>query len=171
MAIKDNRIISAFNGQLFFTVAVLTICQINYGMDMTTFSATQAMTAFETQFGHHWDEKTQRYTIEPYFLSLLNSLTYIGQIFGVIMGGYISRHYGRRWSLWTMCGWAFIAAILLVTAQTKEQMLVGRIINYVFMGQELVTLPVMQSEIVPAHVRGFAVGTYQLGTMVGHSED
>lgn len=165
MAAKREGIIAAFNGRLLFTVSVLMLSQMNFGADVATFSATQAMDAFEERFGEY-NVKTDSWALNPSYLSLLNSLTYIGQVAGVILGGYIARKKGRKWSFYTMCFWALLSAILLVTAKSKAQMLVGRIINYIYIGQELATVPVMQAEIVPARVRGFVVGTYQLGTMV-----
>jgi MFS family permease len=153
------------NGRLAFASTIMMLSQINFGMDLVAFSNTQAMNAFNEKFGHY-DAKLERYAIDPYFLSLLNSLTYVGQAFGVITGGWIGRHYGRRVSFWVMCFWATLSAILLVTAQTKEQVLVGRIFNYVYLGQELVTVPVFQAEIAPPQIRGMIVGTFQLGTMV-----
>ena len=65
-----------------------------------------------------------------------------------------------------MCGWAIAAAIILVTAQNRNQVLAGRIIGYVYIGMELAIVPIFQSEIAPAHVRGFVVGTYQSGLLV-----
>lgn len=159
---KSNRIIGAFNGRLLFVVSLLMLSQVNFGMDLVAFNTTQAMPAFRRKFGEV-NPRTRKYEIPAYFLSFLNSFTYFGQIFGVITGGWISRNYGRRISFLIMSFWAIIAAILLATAQTREQMLVGRIVNYIYLGQELVTVPVMQSEIVPLHIRGFVVGTYQLG--------
>ncbi|RVX65996.1 hypothetical protein B0A52_09922 [Exophiala mesophila] len=166
MVEKNKGIIAAFNGRLTFTVFVLMLSQVNFGLDLSTYNTTQAMASFTKKFGV-FNPVTGRYAIEPYFLSLLNSLTYVGQVAGVILGGWLGRHYGRRMSFFVMCFWAVLSAILLVTAQTKEQMLVARILNYIYIGQELATVPVMQSEIVPAHVRGFVVGTYQLGIMLG----
>jgi MFS transporter, SP family, sugar:H+ symporter len=142
------------------------LSQMNFGADVATFSATQAMTAFEQRFGE-LDPSTQTYALKPTYLSLLNSLTYIGQVFGVIFGGWIGRTRGRKWSFYTMCIWALLSATLLITAKSRGQMLAGRVINYIYIGQELATVPVMQSEIVPAHVRGLVVSTYQLGTMLG----
>jgi MFS family permease len=166
MTLRLTEIARSFNGRLLFTVFILALSQVNFGSDIAAFSTTQAMTAFEEKFGVY-DPKRKRYAIEPYFLSLLNSLTYnIGQVIGVVAGGYIGHRWGRRWSLYTMCFWAILSAILLATAQTKEQMLVARIFNYIYIGQELATVPVMQAEIVPAHIRGFVVSTYQLGVMV-----
>lgn len=162
---KRHGIIQAFNGRLLFTVSVMMLSQINFGADVATFSSTQAMNAFAKRFGEY-NPKTERYALNPVYLSLLNSLTYIGQVAGVIFGGWIGRKKGRKWSFYTMCFWALLSAALLVSAQSKAQLLIGRIINYIYIGQELATVPVMQSEIVPSHVRGLVVGTYQLGTMV-----
>lgn len=165
MPFKGHQLIRSFNGQLAFAVALLMFSQVNYGMDLAAFSTTQAMNAFIKKFGV-FDPVSKKYRIEPYFLSLLNSLTYVGQVTGVLLGGYISRRWGRRMSLFTMTFWAMLSAILVVTAQTKEQMLVGRIINYIYLGQEITTIPVMQSEICPPSIRGYSVGSYQLGILV-----
>lgn len=65
-----------------------------------------------------------------------------------------------------MCCWAMVGAIILVTSQLKEQMLAGQIVTYAYIGMELALVPVLQSELTPAPVRGFVVGTYQLGLLV-----
>ncbi|EXJ60157.1 hypothetical protein A1O7_04309 [Cladophialophora yegresii CBS 114405] len=166
MVFPGSWITRCVNGRLAFASAIMMLSQINFGMDLVAFSNTQAMNAFNKKFGAY-DEKLERYAIDPSFLSLLNSLTYVGQAFGVVTGGWIGRHYGRRASFWVMSCWATLSAILLVTAQKKEQVLVGRILNYVYLGQELVTVPVFQAEIAPPQIRGIIVGTFQLGTMVG----
>ena len=126
MATK-TKLHSAFNGRLLFACFTIMLSQVNFGLDQAAFGATQAMTAFERRFGVY-NEKLGRYHIEPYFLSLLNGLTYIGFAFGLVIGNIISRRWGRRMSMLVMCGWAIIAAVILVTAKGKEQMLAGRII-------------------------------------------
>lgn len=161
----SGRVGGAFNGRLLFSCIIIMLSQVNFGIDTTAFSTTQAMSAFEKKFGVY-RPSLKRYAIEPYFLSLLNSLTYIGQVFGLLLGSYIARRWGRRMSFFVMCVWAWISAILLVTAQHKEQVLIGRILNFVYVGMELAVVPVTQSELVPARVRGFVVGTYQLGILV-----
>jgi MFS transporter, SP family, sugar:H+ symporter len=154
-----------FNGRLLYTVSILMLSQINFGADISTFSSTQAMDAFEKRFGQY-NPETDSYALNPVYLSLLNSLTYIGQVAGVLLGGYIGRKKGRKWSLYVMCFWAILSAVLLVSAKSRAQLLVGRILNYIYIGQELVTVPVFQAEVVPPHVRGFVVATYQLGSIV-----
>lgn len=143
----------------------MLLSQINYGMDTVAFSNTQALPAFNQKYGS-FDEKLERYALPPYFLSLLNSLPTLGQVIGVVSGSYITRHYGRRASFYVMALWALLAATLLITAEKKEQVLVGRIVNYIYLGQELVTVPVFQAEIAPPRIRGLVIGTFQLGTIV-----
>lgn len=165
MGLLGSRVTANVNGRLAFVATVLMLSQINFGIDLVVFSNTQAMDSFSRLYGR-FDARHERYVIEPYFLSLLNSLPYAGQVFGVLTGGWVVRHHGRRISFWVMSVWAVVAAILLVTAQQKEQVLVGRIVNYIYLGQELVTVPIFQAEICPPQVRGMLVGTFQLGTMV-----
>lgn len=162
---SQRPFMKCFNGRLIYSVTLIALSQLNFGMDQGAFSGTQAMTAFERKFGV-WDSAKGKYIIEPYFLSLLNSLNYIGFAVGLVSGNLISRKWGRRRCMLIMCGWALIAAIILVTSQHKAQMLVGRIIAYIYIGMELALVPVLQSELVPARVRGFVVGTYQSGLLV-----
>jgi MFS transporter, SP family, sugar:H+ symporter len=69
--------------------------------------------------------------------------------------------------MFCMSLWAMMSATVLVTATTKGQVLAGRILNYAYIGMELATCPPFQAEIVPAPIRGFAVGTYQTSLLLG----
>ncbi|CAI7660906.1 unnamed protein product [Penicillium pancosmium] len=119
------------------------------------------MTAFTKQFGQY-NPHTGAYAIPAYYLSLLNSLNYIGFALGLLVGSLISRRYGRRVCIFSMSCYALVTATITVTSQSKGQILAARILNYVYVGMELSVVPVYQSEVVPAPVRGFVVGTYQL---------
>lgn len=163
---QKGRIAGSFNFRLLFSCFIMGLSQVNFGLDQTAFSTTQAMGPFERKFGVY-RPSLKRFALEPYFLSLLNSLPTITQVFGLLMGSFICRRFGRRMSFFVMCGWAWLSAILNVTAQNKEQILAGRMINFIYIGMELAAVPVTQSELVPARVRGFVVGTYQLGIMTG----
>ncbi|KEF59383.1 uncharacterized protein A1O9_04227 [Exophiala aquamarina CBS 119918] len=156
----------AFNGKLLYACALIALSQVNFGMDLGAFGGTQAMPMFKKQFGMY-NPITKTYVLESSYLSLLNSLTYIGFGFGVLSGSFISNRFGRRSCLWTMSIWAIIGAAIMVTAKVKEQMMAGRIIAYVYIGMELSLVPVLQSELVPAEVRGFVVGTYASGLLTG----
>ena len=67
-----------------------------------------------------------------------------------------------------MCLYAIAGTIVCITSKhNKWQMVVGRIIAYVYIGMELALVPVTQSELVPAAVRGATVGTYQSSLLFG----
>lgn len=66
--------------------------------------------------------------------------------------------------------WAIVSATILVTSGVslnKWQLLVGRVLNYIYIGMELSSVPVYNSEIVPAPIRGLMVGSYQLSLGIG----
>jgi hypothetical protein len=70
-----------FNRTLALSCTLVAISQLNYGFDNQAFATTQSMTAFTKQFGDY-NSKTGKYAIPAYYLSLLNSLNYIGFAFG-----------------------------------------------------------------------------------------
>ncbi|KAJ5119510.1 hypothetical protein N7448_010179 [Penicillium atrosanguineum] len=155
-----------FNRTLALSCSLIALSQINYGFDNQAFSTTQSMTAFTEQFGDY-DPETGKYAIPAYFLSLLDSLNYIGFAVGLIIGSLASQRYGRRMCMFSMSCFALVTATITVTSHSKSQILAARILNYVYIGMELSVVPVYQSEIVPAPVRGFIVGTYQLSINLG----
>ncbi|KAI9148981.1 Major facilitator-type transporter ecdD [Paramyrothecium foliicola] len=155
-----------FNRQLTLAALLIAVSTFNYGFDNQAFATTQAMDAFARQFGD-LDENTGRYALEPSWLSLFNSINYVGFAFGVLMGSFISARWGRRWCMFTMSCYALITATIAVTSQNKHQIMAARVLNYVYVGMELAVIPTFQSEIVPAPARGFMVGTYQLSLGIG----
>ncbi|EQB57148.1 sugar transporter [Colletotrichum gloeosporioides Cg-14] len=161
-----NRILKHFNRTLAVAFTVVAISTFNYGFDNAGYSTTQAMDAFQKQFGDH-DPTTGKWKIPPTWLSLFNSLNYIGFAAGVIIGSLVSARWGRRWCMFGMSAWAVIPATIALTSSTREQIMAARILNYIYVGMELAVVPVYQSEIVPSEIRGFAVGSYQFSLMFG----
>ncbi|KAI3581666.1 hypothetical protein IWW34DRAFT_617013 [Fusarium oxysporum f. sp. albedinis] len=155
-----------FNRRLALSCVLIAVSTFNYGFDNQAFATTQAMDAFDKQFGV-WNEKTGTYILEPSWLSLFNSLNYIGFAAGVLIGTWISSRWGRRWCMFVMSVYALGTATIAVTSFHREQIMAARILNYVYVGMELGVVPTFQSEIVPAQARGFMVGSYQLSLAVG----
>ncbi|KAL4913654.1 general substrate transporter [Aspergillus aurantiobrunneus] len=155
-----------FNRTLSLSVLLIAVSTFNYGFDNQAFATTQAMEAFTRHFGEY-NESTGAYEIDSRWLSLFNSLNYIGFAAGVLIGSFISARFGRRWCMFTMSVYALITATITVTSKTNDQIMAARILNYLYVGMELSVVPVYQSEIVPAEVRGFIVGTYQLSLNLG----
>lgn len=66
-----------FNTKLALTCSLIAFSSFNYGFDNQGFATTQAMDAFAHRFGV-FSAKQKKYVLEPYWLSLFNSLNYIG---------------------------------------------------------------------------------------------
>ncbi|GKT89185.1 sugar transporter [Colletotrichum tofieldiae] len=161
-----NRILKHFNGPLAAAFTVIAISTFNYGFDNAGYSTTQAMDAFQRQFGEQ-NPTTGKWKLPTGWLALFNSLNYIGFAAGVIIGSLVSARWGRRWCMFVMSAWAVIPATIAITSSTREQIMAARILNYIYVGMELAVVPVYQSEIVPSEIRGFAVGSYQFSLMFG----
>ncbi|KAF4996395.1 hypothetical protein FDECE_12474 [Fusarium decemcellulare] len=155
-----------FNKRLTLAVLLITISQFNFGFDQQGFAATQAMDSFAKQFGE-WSEKKQAYALDPVWVSFFNGFNYLGQAAGVVIGSYVSKRFGRRMCMFSMSLWACVAATIVITSKTADQILVARVLNYIYIGMELAVVPVFQSEITPKHARGFIVGTYQISLFIG----
>lgn len=74
----------AFNRRLALSCMLIAVSTFNYGFDNQAFATTQAMDSFDKQFGV-WNAKTEKYVLEPYWLSLFNSLNYIGFAAGELL--------------------------------------------------------------------------------------
>ena len=66
---------------------------------------------------------------------------------GVLIGSFISARFGRRWCMFCMSCYALVTATITVTSNKPEQIMAGRILNYVYVGMELAVVPIFQSEI------------------------
>lgn len=165
MAFK-NSVLQHFNKSLTLACMLIAVSTFNYGFDNAGFNTTQAMDGFQQQFGRY-NSTTGKYFLPPSWLSLFNSLNYIGFGVGVMVGSLVSARYGRRMCMFSMSCYALVTATIAITSTTREQILAARVLNYIYVGMELAVVPVFQSEIVPAPVRGLAVGSYQFSLMFG----
>ncbi|KAI8233091.1 hypothetical protein K4K54_010974 [Colletotrichum sp. SAR 10_86] len=150
-----------FNRSLFTTVMLIAVSQFNFGFDQQGFNSTQAMDAFERQFGWYNPQK-KVYYLESWWLSLFAGLPYIGFGIGILIGSSVSKRFGRRMCMFSMSVWSCIATTVIMTSKSRDQILGARILAYIYIGMELAVVPIYQSEITPQCARGFVVGTYQL---------
>ncbi|KAL0940279.1 vegetative cell wall protein gp1 [Colletotrichum truncatum] len=156
----------SFNKSLLSTILLIAVSQFNFGFDQQGFNSTQAMDAFERQFG--WYNPTKKvYYLESWWLSLFAGLPYIGFGIGILIGSSVSKRYGRRMCMFSMSIWSCISTTVIMTSKNRDQILAARILAYIYIGMELAVVPIYQSEITPQSARGFVVGTYQLSLAAG----
>ncbi|KUL82581.1 hypothetical protein ZTR_09361 [Talaromyces verruculosus] len=161
-----NDITKHFNKALARSFMVIFLSTLNYGFDNQGFSTSQAMAAFKHQFGEY-DSKKGAYALPTYWLSLFNSLNYIGFAVGVMVGSLVSSRWGRRMCIFVMSCWALVAATIVISSTSRDQMLAGRVLFYIYVGMELSVMPIFMSEIMPAPIRGITVGSYQFSLVTG----
>lgn len=81
MSLKPSGFFQHFTPRLALSVGLIALSTLNYGFDNQGIATSQAMAPYKKQFGEY-NTKTNTYAIQPYFLSLLNSLNFIGFAFG-----------------------------------------------------------------------------------------
>lgn len=139
-----------FNGRLIFSVSLVAVSAANYGFDNQGFSAAQAMTPFEKQFGYFDTTGTYAgtYQLQTSWLSLYSSVIWVGFAVGMVqrialrfiskhrlttssglvVGSEISARWGRRVGMLALSLWAIISSTIIVSSYSKWQILVGRIL-------------------------------------------
>lgn len=80
--IRQNRFARHFTPRLALSVALIALSTFNYGFDNQGIATSQAMLAYKKQFGDY-NPKTNKYAVPTYYLSLLNSLNFIGFAVGM----------------------------------------------------------------------------------------
>lgn len=155
-----------FNWRLSYTCFLLICSSFTWGFDNQGFATIQAMNSFQESFGEY-NSKTHAYSLTTAYLSYLNSFQYLGFAAGLIFGSYVSDKFGRKVCIFTMSCIAVITGIITITSKHKEQMLCGRVLNYIYIGMEASSIPLLQSEITPYKARGFIVGAFQLAINSG----
>ena len=83
LSLKNNRFSRYFTVRLACSVGLIALSTFNYGFDNQGIATSQAMDAYKKQFGSY-DPATKEYAMPTYFLSLLNSLNFIGFACGTL---------------------------------------------------------------------------------------
>ncbi|EED23931.1 sugar transport protein, putative [Talaromyces stipitatus ATCC 10500] len=164
--IRPRIYLRDFNATLICSVALLFFSALSYGFSDQSFASTQATFAFKKQFGDY-KPKEKTYALPALYLSLLNSLKAGTQLVGVIIGNFISKHYGRRWCIFVMSLYSLGSVSVIVSGTSRGQMLAGRSIHYIYLGMQLAVIPTFLAEISPTHLRGGTGALYWLSIKCG----
>lgn len=79
--LKRSRLFQHFTTRLAMSVGLIALSTLNFGFDNQGIATSQAMIPYKKQFGEY-NPKKKEYEIPAYFLSLLNSLNFIGFAIG-----------------------------------------------------------------------------------------
>ncbi|RSL53879.1 hypothetical protein CEP53_007612 [Fusarium sp. AF-6] len=98
-----------------------------------------------------------------------NSLFAGGGVIGCILVPWLLDRCGRRLAIQITCAVCLVSAILQAASVHVGMILVGRFINGIGVGMIDVAVPIYQSEISPAKVRGRMVGSHGFLVVVGYA--
>ncbi|KAJ0416380.1 general substrate transporter [Aspergillus carlsbadensis] len=149
------------------TVPLILICllysmgSIFFGDDGASFGGVQTFEPFLRKFGS-WNEKKEAYAIPTHIVSMMNSLPLIGKFLGAVIVGPMIERWGHRISMAITCCVQIVGTVIQVTSHTAAQFVVGRMLIYGAVGLVENVVPTYESEICPAPLRGFCVGSIQL---------
>jgi SP family sugar:H+ symporter-like MFS transporter len=92
--LQQNRFFQHFTLRLGLSVGLIALSTLNYGFDNQGIATSQAMIPYKKQFGEY-NPETKTYAIPAYFLSLLNSLNFIGFAFGTSRWAFVESKSSR----------------------------------------------------------------------------
>lgn len=97
----------------------------------------------------------------------VSSTLIIGEIIGVLLGGWITNRFGRKPTLiWVAIGYA-VTCVLQGFAVSPDMLTVVRLFLGLTIGVSLVAVPVFIAESVAARTRGSALVAYQVAVVTG----
>ncbi|KAH6696579.1 putative transporter, partial [Leptodontidium sp. MPI-SDFR-AT-0119] len=128
-----------------------------FGYDQGVFGGILQNENWLNQFGHPSDTKT----------GIIVSSYNLGCLLGCFINFFIGDPLGRRKVIWLSASIIIIGAVLQTTAYNVPHLVIGRIITGVGTGLETSTVPMYQSELCEARLRGRLVSAEVLFVGVG----
>ncbi|CAI0643568.1 unnamed protein product, partial [Colletotrichum noveboracense] len=124
--------------RLMLYCLIYAMGSVFFGYDGASFGGVQVMTPF------------------------MNNLPLLGKFTGTVVVGPIIERIGHRRAMGVTCLVQIVGAIIQVTSNHAAQFVTGRFLVYTAVGLVENVVPTYQSEIAPAPLRGFFIGSIQL---------
>ncbi|KAM3429872.1 hypothetical protein MY4824_008015 [Beauveria thailandica] len=146
--------------------ATTSIGGMLFGYDIGQVSGILLFEDFKRRFANHLIDGSFEWG--PIWQSLLVSLMSIGGLLGALSGAYTADWWGRRRSIFLGVGVFIVGYIVQITAMNSLiQMVMGRFVAGLGIGNLSVGVPLFQSETSPREFRGTVVASYQLMIAMG----
>ncbi|KAF3026971.1 hypothetical protein E8E15_004718 [Penicillium rubens] len=155
LGLRGNALLRA---ALFLVVCPTFTC---YGYNMSVAGGLLTLDAFNDQFPRmdtiHTSGALQQENSQ--IQGTVIALFTVGGIFGALSCVYFGDRWGRRKVIFITNFITIIGAVLMATSFQFAQFIVARLVLGLGIGGYVATVPVWQSEISPAHMRGSNVVT------------
>ncbi|KAF2265208.1 general substrate transporter [Lojkania enalia] len=159
------------NRKCLFICCVVSIANLQYGLDSAAVGGLQAMPGFLKVFGYPNPNAAGGYSIGSTFQQLIASLLTLGSFVSALTAGTFSHFFGRKVALWIACVLNAIACILQMTSTSVAAIYIGRLILGFANGFLVTFSNIYTSEASPAHLRGVIVALFaywvNIGSIIG----
>ncbi|AOW03374.1 general substrate transporter [Yarrowia lipolytica] len=156
------------NWTLWLSVLVFGLLGSARGLDEGNISGTSHQVSFENQFGLRDPNKTEKEIADA--LSNITAMVQLGSVGGSIIAMFAQDKIGRVRCLQQMLIVWIVGVVIQVTSHGQGQLLAGRFIAGLGIGQSVVIGPTYLAEVSPKNVRGLCTcvfsGSVYLGIML-----
>ncbi|KAL5376161.1 hypothetical protein DPSP01_010627 [Paraphaeosphaeria sporulosa] len=169
LALKESSLWA--NRKCLFICTIVSIANLQYGLDSAAVGGLQAMPGFLRVFGYASPKAPGGYAIDSTFQQLIASLLTLGSFISALTAGTFSHFFGRKVALWVACVLNGVACIIQITSTTPAAIYIGRLILGFANGFLVTFSNIYTSEASPAHLRGVIVALFaywvNIGSIVG----
>ncbi|OJD31699.1 general substrate transporter [Diplodia corticola] len=159
------------NRKCLLICTVVSIANMQYGLDLAAVGGLQAMPGFLIVFGYPDPSSAGGYAIDGTFQQLITSLLTLGSFLSSLTAGVFAHFYGRKTALWTACMLNVVACIIQIAAEDQGAVYVGRLILGFANGFLVTFSNIYTSEASPAHLRAVIVALFaywvNIGSIIG----
>lgn len=156
------------NRTLWLAVLIFGLLGSARGLDEGMIAGTTSQVSFEKQF--NLKDPTLTASQQADNLSNITAMVQVGSIGGAIIAMFVQDKIGRVRCLQQMLILWTVGVIIEVTSNNQGQMLAGRFIAGLGIGQSVVVGPTYLAEVAPKNVRGLCTcvfsGSVYLGVML-----
>ncbi|KAJ5035483.1 uncharacterized protein L3040_007950 [Drepanopeziza brunnea f. sp. 'multigermtubi'] len=162
----------AFNWRLAFSVIGFGLMGAARGLDEGLIGTTVTQISFISEYGLKVTP-TQNATQLASRIGNITSMVQIGSVGGALIAFIACDKLGRIWATRQLCAIWIVGVIIFVTANgSYGQVLTGRFIMGLGIGQTTVVAPAYLAESAPRSIRGLCIcifsGSVYLGIMLGY---
>ncbi|KAK4185157.1 general substrate transporter [Podospora australis] len=159
------------NRKCVLTCAVVSIANMQYGLDSSCLASLQAMPGFLKVFGYPDPKLNGGYGIDRTFQQLIGSLLTLGAFLSCLLAGTFAAYLGRRPALWAACFLTALGAAIQIGTTSQGVVYLGRFVIGIGNGWLVIFSNIYCAEAAPAHLRAILVGLFTqwvtTGTIVG----
>ncbi|GAP91493.1 putative general substrate transporter [Rosellinia necatrix] len=159
------------NRKCLLICAVVSIANMQYGLDSAVVGSLQAMPGFLMVFGYPDPNQPGGYGIDGTFQRLIGSLLTLGAFLSSLVAGAFAHYFGRKPALWLACGLNTIACIIQISTTNKVAIYIGRLVLGLANGFLVTFSNIYTAEASPAHLRAVMVALFSewvnIGSIIG----